>query len=293
MSTNDNDDLQCKNCMKQFSTKSSLNVHKKTAKYCISKQGIDINIANNKFICEYCDKNLVTKHRLTEHMHSCKTKEQHMYTKKIEDCEMKMKEQDKHHDEKMKEKELYILKLEKTIEDLQNKLFELASRPTTSTTTNNNNKIFANMHLITPDHLQEQAKNLTLDHIKRGAIGYGEYFLDHPLKDRVICTDFSRRKLKYKNENGEIVTDPELTNLSELLFKSIKDRNKELTVQYTKELTNRFANKNDLLEVSYFMELATKFSEQDVMVGKMFDGAKNDIFHDIIRHICSKTTIAT
>lgn len=216
-----------------------------------------------------------------------------MYTKKIEDCEMKMKEQDKHHDEKMKEKELYILKLEKTIEDLQNKLFELASRPTTSTTTNNNNKIFANMHLITPDHLQEQAKNLTLDHIKRGAIGYGEYFLDHPLKDRVICTDFSRRKLKYKNENGEIVTDPELTNLSELLFKSIKDRNKELTVQYTKELTNRFANKNDLLEVSYFMELATKFSEQDVMVGKMFDGAKNDIFHDIIRHICSKTTIAT
>ena len=60
--------------------------------------------------------------------------------------------------------------------------------------------------------------------------------------DRVVCTDFSRRKLKYKNENGDIVTDPELTNLSESLFKSIKERNKELAMQYTKELTERFAS---------------------------------------------------
>ena len=60
-------------------------------------------------------------------------------------------------------------------------------------------------------------------------------------------------------------------------------------MQYTKELTERFSNKNDPAEMSYFMELATKFSEQDVAVGKMFDGARNDMFHDIIRHICSKS----
>jgi hypothetical protein len=30
----------------------------------------------------------------------------------------------------------------------------------------------------------------------------------------------------------------------------------------------------------------SKFSEQDIAVGKMLDG---DMFHDIIRHICSKT----
>jgi hypothetical protein len=149
-----------------------------------------------------------------------------------------------------------------------------------------------NLQMITPEHLHEQAQHLTLEHIKRGAVGYGEYFLEHPLKDRVVCTDFSRRKIKYKNENGEIVTDPELTILSEALFKSIRDRNKELAMQYTKELTERFANKNDPAEMSYFMDLATKFSEQDIAVGKMLDGVRNEMFHDIIRHICSKTMSA-
>ena len=146
-----------------------------------------------------------------------------------------------------------------------------------------------NLQMITQEHLNNQAQHLTLEHIKKGAVGYGEYFLDHPLKDWVVCTDFSRRKIKYKNENGEIVTDPELTNLSESLFKSIRERNRELAMQYTKELTERFANKNDPAELSYFMDLATKFSEQDIAVGKMLDGVKNEMFHDIIRHICSKS----
>jgi hypothetical protein len=63
-------------------------------------------------------------------------------------------------------------------------------------------------------------------------------------------------------------------------------------MQYTKELTERFANKNDPAEMSYFMDLATKFSEQDIAVGKMLDGVRNEMFHDILRHICSKTMMA-
>lgn len=285
----------CEYCNTPFSSKSNLNAHKKTAKYCIQQQGL----SHDQFMCDYCQKTLATKYRLVEHMHTCKYKDHYdvktRYEEKMNDIKMQYEEKyvqmRLNYENVCKEKD----DLKHQVQDLQNKLYELASRPQVVNSNSNNNNMnninnkVMNMQMITPQHLTEQAQHLTIDHIKRGAVGYGEYFLDHPLKDRVVCTDFSRRKLKYKNENGEIVTDPELTKLSESLFESIRDRNKELTKIYTKELTERFANKNNPAEISYFMELATKFSEQDIAVGKMLDGDKNEMFHDIIRHICSKT----
>ena len=263
--------FQCEFCEKNFSSKSNLSTHKKTAKYCLSQQNNDVK----SFKCEFCDKCLTTKQRLNDHINICKLKES-----------VQLKS---YYEKKIQELSTHNSELKQQVTDLQNKLYELAARPQVVSTNNNISNKVMNLQMITPEHLQDQAKHLTLDHIKRGAVGYGEYFLEHPLKDRVVCTDFSRRKIKYKNENGEIVTDPELTILSEALFKSIRDRNRELAMQYTKEITDRFANKNDPSEVSYFMELATKFSEQDVAVGKMLDGVRNEMFHDIIRHICSKT----
>jgi hypothetical protein len=111
------------------------------------------------------------------------------------------------------------------------------------------------------------------------------------LKERIACTDYSRRKIKYKNENGEIITDPEMSTLSDLLFKSIKERNRELTIQYTNDLTDKFKTAKDPTELSYFMEVAGKFSQQDLEVFHMFNGDKNDFFHDILRTICSKTLV--
>ena len=76
--------------------------------------------------------------------------------------------------------------------------------------------------------------------------------------------------------------------LSNVFF---KDRNRELTIQYTKELTDKYGHGKGAAEISYFMDLATKFSEQDLEVFKIFNGDKNEFFHDILRHICSKTLI--
>jgi len=167
------------------------------------------------------------------------------------------------------------------------------TKPTTITNnTNNTTNIVNNLQIISEDHIKDQVKNLTLEHIKKGAIGYSEYFLEYPLKERIVCTDYARRKIKYKNENGEIVVDPEMTALSDLLFKSIKERNRELTVQYTNELTDKFKTAKDPTQLSYFMEVAGKFSDQDIQVFKMFNGNKNDFFHDIIRNICGKTTVS-
>ena len=55
--------MNCEFCKKIFSTKSSLNNHKKTAKYCLQIQNKEINI----FSCKYCSKNFTTKHIFSKH----------------------------------------------------------------------------------------------------------------------------------------------------------------------------------------------------------------------------------
>ena len=280
------DVFQCTICQSTFTSQKILDNHKKSAKYCLLLQGKE----NRDFLCNACGKSFTNNSRLGYHQSTCLD---HLLEIKTADISKKCLFLEKENDE-----------LRSQIEKLQNILKELAeraiSKPTTvnnthnthNTTNNTNNTNFiSNLQIISEDHIISNAKHLTIDHIKKGAIGYSEYLLEYPLKDRIACTDYSRRKIKYKNEQGEVVTDPEMTKLSDLLFKSIKDRNRELTVQYSTELTEKFKTAQDPSQLSYFMELASKFSDQDMEVFKMFNGDKNEFFHDVIRNICSKTLI--
>ena len=149
----------------------------------------------------------------------------------------------------------------------------------------NNTTNIEKLEMISKNFLDEKAQYLTIDHIKNGADGYANFFLEHQLKDRVICTDFSRRKIKYKDENGEVITDPEMNSLSLLLFNSIKDRNKNLTIKYMDELINKEKDQE------YFMKIAHNFGEQDLEFAKILNGQKNGMYHDILRRICSVVLI--
>jgi hypothetical protein len=82
-----------------------------------------------------------------------------------------------------------------------------------------------------------------------------------------------------------------MTVLSNLLFKSIKARNRELSIQYMNDLTDKFKTATEPGQLEYFMEIARKFSDQDIETIKMFNGDKNDFFHDILRNICGRTVI--
>ena len=53
-----------------FKSKSNLCSHKRTAKYCLKLQ----NKQNDKFTCEYCDKNFTTKYSLDIHINNCTIK---------------------------------------------------------------------------------------------------------------------------------------------------------------------------------------------------------------------------
>jgi hypothetical protein len=269
---------KCDFCDKEFKTKSSFNFHQKTAKYCLEKQGKE----NNDYKCNYCKKIFSRKEVLENHTEICSSKSLDdeitklkkkllLKDKIIEEKEFKVKEVENQNN--------YLLSKNKELEDKLYKILEKAvDKPTT---TNNNNTNIEKLEIISPTFLDEKAQYLTIDHIKNGAEGYATFFIEHQLKDRVICTDFSRRKLKYKDENGNIVTDPEMTSLSVLLFNSIKSRNQNLTIRYMDELINKEKDQE------YFMKIAQNFGEQDLEFAKMLNGQKNGMYHDILRRICS------
>jgi hypothetical protein len=73
------------------------------------------------------------------------------------------------------------------------------------------------MEPITQEHLINHIPQLTIEHIKKGASGYAEYALEG-------CVDYSRRKIKFKDIEGNIITDPEMTKLAPMFFDSIKDK---------------------------------------------------------------------
>ena len=60
--------MECEFCKKIFANISSLNNHKKTAKYCLVLQD-KLNV--KEFMCEPCNKIFTTKHRLNTHKESC------------------------------------------------------------------------------------------------------------------------------------------------------------------------------------------------------------------------------
>ena len=52
----------------------------------------------------------------------------------------------------------------------------------------------------------------------------------------MICVDYSRRKVKFKDKDGNVITYSEMSGLSTKFLNSIKDKNKELICLYANEL---------------------------------------------------------
>ena len=208
--------------------------------------------------------------------------------------------QSKENEEKFKKQ---LKEKEKQIQDLQNKLENIAltavSKPTHIQNNRINNQI-NNLLPITDKHLKEQSEFLTMQHIKEGPSGYAKYAIEYPLKDRIICTDFSRRKIKYKDENGNLVIDPDMIKLSQKLFKAIEEQNDLLINEYIDELHEKYnvstLEMDDIDPDIYLnrVELATKEISKlkDVKreIKEIANGNKNDTYYGFIKDLCSKTT---
>jgi hypothetical protein len=260
----------CKFCSKELASSSSLNNHITKAQYCIKNRKILGNIL--VFNCDSCNKKYTSKQSLEIHSIKCVDKKistiVNKYESSIKILELQIDSQNKH--------------IEKLEDKLENIAIKAVQRPTT---TNNMNKTQINnfiqkMEPLSREYLVDKAPNLTLEHVQKGASGYAEYALEYPLKDRVACVDYSRRKIKFKDIEGNVITDPEMMKLAPMFFDSIKDKSSQLV---------HSQNTPDM-DSAMFEDVAKLFNTNaDVKNGST--GVKTDFYHDFVKHVCSGSMV--
>jgi hypothetical protein len=261
--------ISCEFCNTELASFASLKHHQLKTKYCLEKQKKPLNL----FKCKECEKTFTTNRKLISHHEICLP-----YT---------VSSLEKHHNNELYKKDLEIIELKKQLKELQDKMeyitIKAVSRPiyTTSNKTQINNFI-QQLQPITDEKLKESVINLTIDHIKKGPEGYAQYALEYPLKDKMICVDYSRRKVKFKDKDGNVITDPDMTELTLKFFNSIKDKNKELISMYVNELKEK-------LGCTDIMDTMVKIFNYKTSVDKCSDGEKTEFHYDFVRQMCSQT----
>jgi len=279
---------KCSFCDKNFSSKTNLKQHQKTAKYCLNLQNVGIS----EFECAGCLKKYTTKNNLDRHKQNCNIL---YYKETISRLEK---------DLESKNKQIEIL--QDKIENIALKSILKPNIQHNYQNQNNNqriNNIINNLIPITDEHLKQQAEFLTIDHIKNGIDGYVQYALDFPLKNRIICTDFSRRKIKYKDSEGNLVDDPEMSKVTQKLFKAIEEKNSILVDEYIKELQDKYniliRNPNNDMNADEIKDFDStgniiltetfKVNAQKREIKEVANGQKPEIYYEFIKDVCSKT----
>lgn len=232
--SNEKQEYKCDFCSKEFSTKTNLNTHQKTAKYCLQKQGLVLN--NLK--CDYCDKSF-SKQRINEHLLLCK-KQKDRYTedimKQYEDCKLKLLERDA----QIIEKERQIKELKEMLEKANNTIAEIAKQPkinTTNTTNIKGNQTIKNIlsdyktydEQTDYDRIISVAKDTDMEkYFWRGQKGLAQFCVEHIAKTHdgkmiICCTDPSRGRFKHVNEKNELCEDIDARTFTSKISEPIKE----------------------------------------------------------------------
>lgn len=282
----------CEFCKKEFSSVSSLNYHIKNAKYCIKLRGGQPT--KQTLSCLYCKNDFASEQSLQRHLLKYTV---YKYVQN-NSSENKILSQDN------KTKVEIISKLESQVKDLQDQLASIAkaaaSKPTNVNNTQTINQVINNLTPLTDEYLKETAQYLTLDNIKKGVEGYVKFALEYPFKNRITCVDVSRRKVKYKNKDGTVMTDPEMTSLTKKLFTAINDVNVKLITDCVTELNNKMLNAHkdmgdEMTEeesnqaTASACELVDQMSElvgQRCKVKDISMGGRNEFFYEFIKNVC-------
>ena len=228
---------ECSSCKKEFSSKSNLSLHQKTAKYCLDLRGL----SNDKFKCKYCDKVYANKQYLKSHTEKCEN-----YIK-----------------EKEKEKENIVIDLlKKQIESLEKRLEEecnkntelqktisaIAFRGNTTTNNMNTNNTDCNNKKYTLNLNDKDAMTKFLEeNLDKTVVGGGQKALANLIsskylkapdgKDLYVCTDPARQTFEFYNTDGYVEKDVKACKLKKALIQgNVQEKAAEIGPQlWTKE----------------------------------------------------------
>jgi hypothetical protein len=235
----------CEYCKKEFTTKGNVAAHQKSTKYCLELQGKNLS---NEFQCKHCIKKFTTQSNLNDHIVICKKKlkkdneEKEKTVKTSYEIEIRRLKEEHKKDIEREHKEVEILrdiisKLETKLETYEKRMYDMASRPSTSNNNNNSKTVVINTNLpLTNEVLRQCATTFTIDNA-RTITGITKH-LTSSLEDHITCTDPSRNIFKYTNEKDEEIVDQDLENLIPQYLTAVKDRNNFLYDEVCKYFTD-------------------------------------------------------
>jgi hypothetical protein len=263
--------MKCKFCKKILSTKSALNVHQKKARYCLEIQGVK---KKGEYECKLCGKDFSVKFHLQNHENICeknipniKKLNEELVILRKDICIFK------------KENELLRDELKKSQDNYKELSLTAVKRPTSTKNVQINNYI-KNMAPLLQSDITDNVHNLTLEHHSKGPEGYAEYALEFPFKDKIVCVDTARNKIKYKNEEGDVVEDVGFRKMMIKLCTELKDRSFNLSQEHYEKLSDTFTEKE--VEEYNFMEAA-------IAISKYANGRESDFCNEIVKMISKKS----
>jgi hypothetical protein len=278
--------VKCEFCDHVFSTKTNLNTHQKKAIYCLKLQnkGNENEIKEMaEFECPYCIKKFTHKKGVQSHVKICKSKDIRESYHRLEIKYLLLEQQ-------LEQKEQQIKKLETQLEQERKnqQIAMLASISTPKTNSIKNtikNCTIQNLSPLVESEMKEQLNNLTIDHVRQGPKGYAKYALEYSLKNRVACTDPSRKKFKWKDSEGEIIDDNNGMQLTTKFFRVIKEKNFRLCRELLHELGDKYDDAVSLgnqLDMDFISELTDNVCKWRSSVKEASYGNDNDFRTDFV-----------
>jgi hypothetical protein len=251
--------MECNFCKKVFSSKSNLCAHQNTAIFCLELQGKQPD--EKGFNCDFCNKKYAQKKGLILHVNTCKEKvkksqdeKQNEHVTLVKQLELeitKLKEieknsikkvtdeKDSYYQEKLREKNEYITKLETKLEKFENAVVAnmaatthsleakavKATQSTTNNTTLNTNITVNNVLNLSQEHVKKVlTEQLDYNVVYAGQSGLAAFVVEKMLKNQAgnliyRCVDPSRQMFEFMDENGDTVRDMKAEKLIQSLVK--------------------------------------------------------------------------
>jgi len=278
--------LQCQYCLFNFKNETTFKGHLMSSKRCLKLRGVKIETkyvcagCNNIFMNKVnlhvhedsCKEYILIKTKekydaIIEEISSQNAEIKINYDKQLETQQQQLELQQRQHESKLIGIQTTF---EKTIRDLQTQndklidsLRQLASqaidKPSTTTNVTNNTvknhfseKYF--LDTISLDDVKRKCQNyLTEEVFLQGQRGIAKLCTDHIIKTRdnkalMICTDVSRKKFKYMDDQGNLKEDHEARAFTEKVSKPIKDVSK---IVYENILSDVKYEKENVDETDY------------------------------------------